>query len=176
LAAAPPVIPPGVGFFISNGGPTATNVFVGNVKPGPGATNSISIPTGKNSLVASMLPVGGQLPNDGNYTGLSGPLTSLQFPLAPLNDAGTVLAGSLSAFTILKWNGASYNSVFYECDYTSNNLGPNGGFPSGPTNGWATDGSGSLAAGAPVLGVAEGFFISNGGPTGTWAQGLTNGF
>jgi hypothetical protein len=100
----------------------------------------------------------------------------LQFPLAPLDDGGAVPAGALSGITVLTWNGVSYNSVYYESDFTSNNVGPNGGFPSGPTNGWATSASGATAATGPNIGVGQGFFISNGGNAATWSQGLTNGF
>jgi hypothetical protein len=158
-AAAPPSLPPGTGFFIQNQGPAGVNTFVGSVIPAPGTTNDLSVPFG-NTLVGSPLPVAGALD------------TAFQFPLAPLNDGGTIAAGKLSGFSILTWTGAAYKSVFYECDYTSNNLGPNAAHPAGPTNGWATDAFGTTAAAAPTIGVGQGFFIQNQGPVGTWAQTL----
>src|SRR5262245_22309005 len=50
-AKAPPLLPPGKGFFINL--PTAyTNTFTGNTIPGPASTNTVSVPAG-NQLVGS---------------------------------------------------------------------------------------------------------------------------
>lgn len=117
-----------------------------------------------------MLPVAGQLPADGNYTGIAGPLTSLQLPLAPLNDNNVQPAGTLDNFFVLIWNGVSYNSVWYEADYNNNTL------PGVISNGWSIDQGGSAQGHPPVIGVGQGFFINNLGNNATWAQGLTTGF
>ncbi len=53
-----PTVPPGRGFFFFNPGAAYTNTWVGTVVPGPGATNSLSLPPGF-SLVGSVLPVAG---------------------------------------------------------------------------------------------------------------------
>lgn len=63
--AAPPSLPPGVGFFLFNPSATPTNVvFVGDVVPAPGTTNCVVLFTGY-SLMGSPLPATvNQITND----------------------------------------------------------------------------------------------------------------
>src|SRR5262249_48169436 len=84
--------------------------------------------------------------------------------LAPLNDAGIAPPGTLNQITIHTWNGVSYNTYFYECDFTPNNGG------STAYTGWATDGNGTTPIAAPLLPPGKGFFIGNPNP------GVTNTF
>lgn len=160
----PPNLPPGRGFFINNGGPILTNVFVGNVVPNPGFTNSYSI-GGGNSLIGSATALAGSLnpPGSGFSTLPSGPL---HLPVAALADAGG--NPGLDSFYINIWNGVGLDSVYYEQDFTSANTG------GAVTNGWATDGSGSAQGIVPSVKIGQGFFINNGGPTTPWAQSVTN--
>ncbi len=150
----PPNLPPGVGFFINNGGPIVTNTFVGNVVPAPGTTNNYTV-TGGNQLIASRLPVAGQINS-----------AAFQLPLAPLSDAGG--NPGLDQFYVNTWNGHGFNSVYYEQDFTSNNTG------GAVTNGWATDGGGGSQGIPPTIAIGQGFFINNGGPVTVWGQTLTN--
>jgi hypothetical protein len=163
LAIVAPILAPGSGFFINNPSAVGQQTWVGSVKPAPGTTNSMTIPGG-NSLIASVLPVSGNLSS-----------VAMQFPLAPLDDGGAQPAGTLSYITINTWNGASFDSAYYESDFTANNYGPSGTVqanPHGPTNGWATDGNGSLQIAAPTVNVGYGFFINNPSAVGAWAQHL----
>jgi hypothetical protein len=64
----------------------------------------------------------------------------------------------LDAFTVSTWNGVSFNSVYFEQDFTSANTG------GAVTNGWATDGGGSAQGIPPNLPPGKAFFINNGGP------------
>jgi len=158
-AIAAPTLSPGKGFFIANPNAGVTNTWVGNVKPGPGSTNNAPVGSGT-SLIASTLPVSSQLVNSG----------LMVFPLAPLNDTASAPAGTLNQITIHTWNGASYNTAYYEADFTPNNGG------STAYTGWATDNNGTTAIPAPTINVGNGFFIANPNAPGTWAQGLSNGF
>jgi len=150
----PPLLPPGKGFFINNGGPAGTNVFVGNVVPSPGSTNTYTV-GGGNQLIASRLPVAGRIDT-----------SAFQVPLAALNDNGG--NPGLDQFYVLTWNGTGYNSVYYEQDFTTANTS------GAVTNGWATDGSGSAQGVPPTLAIGQGFFINNGGPITPWSQTITN--
>ncbi len=150
----PPNLPPGKGFFINNGGPVVTNIFVGNVVPAPGTTNSLVI-VGGNQLISSPLPVEGRLTDP-----------QFQFPMAPLSDTGG--NPGLDQFYVNTWNGHGFNSVYYEQDFTSNNTG------GAVTNGWATDGGGAFQGYPPFIRVGQGFFLNNGGPVVPWKQTLTN--
>jgi len=161
-AVAAPTFPPGMGFGLANPGAAMTNTFVGTVAPAPGVTNGPTI-LPFNNLVASMLPVSGTIG------------AAIQFPLAPLNDndwSGSPPAGTLDQITVTWFNGTSYQSAYYEADYTYNVYGPGGGQPNGPTNGWATDANGTQAVAAPTINVGQGFFLANPGASVTWSQHL----
>lgn len=155
--AVPPILNPGTGFIVNNSGPVYTNTFIGNVVPQPGTTNVLHV-GGGNQLVGSVLPVAG------NQTGLTSPLPS---PLAALDDGGANPNNYFNAFYILTFNGIGYDSVYYENDFTANNLGA--GFA-----GWATDGSGSTPATPPVINIGQGYFINNSGPVADWITYYTN--
>jgi hypothetical protein len=159
-ALAAPVLAPGKGFFIANPTAVITNTWVGTVVPAPGTTTNMAIGFG-NSLIASVLPVSGALNS-----------SALNFPLAPLNDTYATPAGTLNSVTISTWNGASFDTAYYESDFTSNVTGPNGGYSAGPTNGWAPDLNGAVAIPAPVVNVGYGFFIANPTALATWSQSL----
>jgi hypothetical protein len=158
-----PLLPPGKGFFILNTLQVGTNTWVGNVTPGPNATNSPTIGLGT-SLIASSLPITSQLVSGG----LGG--AAINFPLAPLNDTAPAPAGTLNQITIHTWNGVSYNTAYYEADFTPNNGG------STAYTGWATDNNGTTAIPAPTIPLGQGFFILNTLQTAPWSQGLSNGF
>jgi len=160
----PPNLPPGLGFFINNGGPIVTNVFVGNVKPGPGATNGITIGNG-NVLIGSLLPMAGSLSPAG-YDFNSPPYGAMHLPVAALADGGG--NPGLDSFYVNKWNGVGFDSVYYEQDFTSANTG------GAVTNGWATDASGSAQGIVPSVKIGQSFFINNGGPVTIWNQSITN--
>jgi len=150
----PPVLPPGKGFFVNNGGPTITNTFVGNVVPAPGTTNGYTV-GGGNQLIGSRLPVAGLLNS-----------SAFQMPIAALSDAGG--NPGLDQFYVNTYNGVSFQSVYYEQDFTTGNTG------GAVTNGWATDGSGGAQGAIPNIAIGQGFFINNGGPSTVWSQTLTN--
>jgi hypothetical protein len=150
----PPLLPPGKGFFINNGGPLGTNTFVGNVVPSPGATNNYTIVAG-NQLIGSRLPVAGLLNS-----------AAFNLPIAALSDVGG--NPGLDAFYVNTYNGVSFKSVYYEQDFTPANTG------GAVTNGWATDGTGGAQGIVPTIGIGQGFFINNGGPVTVWSQTLTN--
>jgi hypothetical protein len=57
----PPILTPGKGFYV-NPGSAFTNVFLGNVVPNPGQTNTATIAAGP-QLRGSVLPVGGVISN-----------------------------------------------------------------------------------------------------------------
>jgi hypothetical protein len=155
--ANPPILNPGTGFILNNGGPVFTNTFVGDVVPSPGTTNLFHI-GGGNQLVGSVLPVAG------NQTGLTSPLPA---PLAPLDDGGANPGNNFNSFYILTWNGAGFNQVYYENDFTTGNLGA--GY-----NGWAVDSIPSAPASPPNILIGQGYFINNGGPVGDWVTYYTN--
>jgi hypothetical protein len=77
--------------------------------------------------------------------------------LSPLNNTYAQPPGTLNSFYILTWNGFSYNSVYYENDFTAANT------HGAVTDGWATDASGTAQATPPTLNPGIGFFISNAG-------------
>jgi len=157
--AAPPVLSPGKGFIINNIGNLTTNTFVGNVLPSPGGTNSLPIGAG-NSLIGSPLPVAGT----GNATDGNGALPG---PLSPVDDNYSQPAGTFNSFYILTWNGSGFNQVYYENDFTVNNVGP--GYA-----GWATDANPSAPANPPSIKIGQGYFINNIGNATPWLQTLTN--
>jgi len=74
----------------------------------------------------------------------------------------------LDSFYVNTYNGVSFQSVYYEQDFTSANTG------GAVTNGWATDGGGGTQAAVPNIAIGQGFFINNGGPSTVWSQTLTN--
>jgi len=150
----PPNLPPGKGFFINNTGPVVTNTFVGNVVPAPGTTNSYTVGPA-NQLIGSRLPVAGLFNSP-----------ALQVPIAALSDGGG--NPGLDQFYINTYNGVSFQSVYYEQDFTSANTG------GAVTNGWATDGGGGAQGTIPNIAIGQGFFINNTGPNTVWSQTLTN--
>jgi len=156
--ANPPVLDPGTGFIINNLGPVYTNTFVGNVVPAPGATNTLSIGPG-NHLIGSPTPVSGN--------GTTGLANALPTPLAPLDDGGANPNNNFNSFYILTWNGAGFNQVYYENDFTVNNVGA--GYA-----GWAVDANPSAPANPPSIAIGQGYFINNLGPTASWIQTITN--
>ena len=168
----PPNLPPGLGYFINNGGPTVSNVFVGNVvEQGTssiiGTTNtSVSITgNGAISFIGSPVPLVGSLsPNgSGYYTLPSGPL---HLPVAALSDVGG--NPGLDQFYVQIWNGQSFDQVHFDQTFTSNNTG------GAVTNGWDTDGGGTQQGVPPVVIYGQGFMVNNGGPTTVWLQSVTN--
>jgi len=141
---AAPIIAPGTGFFMSTTLGAFTNTFVGNVKPGPGATNSITVPAGI-GLISSMLPVSGSITN-----------SSFQFPLVPLGQTGNP---GLDGFWIYKWTGSGYDPNYYESDY--------------PGSGWDKDGLGNPPGTVPPsINLGEGFFTSTTLGAYPWTQTL----
>jgi hypothetical protein len=93
-ASAPPSLPPGQGFFLFNPMSTATNVtFVGEVVPGPGATNCLSLAVGF-SLLGSPLPA--------TVNQITNPPVSLP-----------VLDGML----VLAWSGSNYLQTGYDSGF-----------------------------------------------------------
>jgi len=109
-------------------------------------------------LIGSVLPVAG------NQTGLIGPLPG---PLAPLDDGGANPGNNFNNFFILTWNGAGFNQVYYENDFTVANFGA--GY-----NGWAVDATPSAPANPPSIPIGTGYYINNGGPVNDWIQSVTN--
>jgi hypothetical protein len=87
-------IPPGKGFFIKT--PVDfTNVFVGNVVPSSGGTNSVALTGGVLQFVGSVLPVGGSITND------------VDQGQNALNLGSALAKGSL----IQVWNGSGYTAA-----------------------------------------------------------------
>jgi len=155
--ANPPTLNPGTGFIINMIGNRTTNTFVGDVVGGPTTPATNHIGAG-NSLIGSVLPVAG------NQTGLIGPLPG---PLSPLNDNYAQPAGTFNSFYILTWNGAGFNQVYYENDFTANNVGA--GYA-----GWATDATPSAPANPPSIPIGVGYFINMIGNATDWIQSVTN--
>lgn len=153
----PPILNPGTGFIINNVGPVYTNTFVGDVVPSPGTSNVFTIGPG-NRLIGSVLPV------SGNQTGLTSPLPA---PLAPLNDGAANPNNNFNSFYVITWNGAGFNSVYYENDFTVNNVGA--GYA-----GWAVDATPTAPATPPSIAIGQGYYINNVGPTANWIQYYTN--
>jgi hypothetical protein len=148
---SPPNLNPGTGFFIHSVGNDTTNTFVGSVVPLVGATNANPVAAG-NFIYGSALPVSGSLAS-----------VPFQFPLAPLNDSGAQPAGTLSGIGVLTWTGSSYNSAWYESDFTLNN-----GYTT--TNGWATDQGGDGQGTPPTIALGQGFFLHETLNAGSWTQ------
>jgi hypothetical protein len=93
-SAATNNIPPGKGFFLKT--PVDfTNVFVGNVVPSNGATNSLALTGGVLQFVGSVLPVGGSITND------------VDQGTNALNLGSTLAKGSI----IQVWNGSGYTAA-----------------------------------------------------------------
>ncbi len=92
--AAPPSLPPGEGFFLFNPGATATNVtFIGEVVPGPGGTNCLTLPVGI-SLLGSPVPA-----------------TVNQITNAPVS------LPLLDGMLILAWSGSNYLQTGYDSGF-----------------------------------------------------------
>src|SRR5260370_906828 len=90
------------------------------------------------------------------------------FTLSPLNNTYAQPPGTMNSFSVLTWNGAGYNSVYFESDFTSFNTS------GAVTNGWAKDSSASAQGTIPTVAVGQGFFIGNAGNAAAWSQTLTN--
>jgi hypothetical protein len=104
--AAPPSLPPGVGFFLFNPSAVSTNVvFVGDVIPAPGTTNCVLLSSGY-SLVGSRLPA-----------------TVNQITNAPINLPG------IDGMLILEWSGSNYLQTGLDSQY-GGWVGPDGQTPS----------------------------------------------
>jgi len=85
--AASPQFPPGVGFYVKNGGaaaPTLTNTFVGTVVIGTGGSTNIALPAGF-SLMGSPIPYAGNIANAGSGDGDA----NLDFGCVPTVGTGT---------------------------------------------------------------------------------------
>lgn len=91
--ANPPSLPPGKAFFFFNPVAATTNTFVGEVVPGPGATNSLNLVSGYN-FVGSVLPA-----------------SASDITAAP------VRLPLIDGMQILQWNGASYNYSSYDTGF-----------------------------------------------------------
>jgi hypothetical protein len=89
-SSRPPKLPPGLGFFFFNPGPSTNILFVGQVVPEPGTTNTMSLPAGY-SMVGSLVPA--DVPD---------------ITLAPVN------LPLIPSMQILTWNGAVYDYSAYE--------------------------------------------------------------
>jgi len=127
-----PTLQPGKGFFLSPGN-SFTNTFVGTVLPGAGQTNSTALSAGY-SLIGSALPVAGSVTN-----------ASFNLPL-------------VDGMTVLKWNGAGYDTYYYD-----STLGIS-------ADGWYLS-DGFTPGPVPAISVGQGFFYSPGQPV-TWTQAL----
>jgi len=77
--------------------------------------------------------------------------------VSPLNDNGFTPPNTLNAFYFIPFNNSTTTlgpSVYYENDFTPNNMGPGWA-------GWATDASGTAPAPAPTWNAGDGGFILN---------------
>ena len=157
----PPILDPGTGFILNNGGPHITNTFLGDVVPNPGTTNLFGIGSG-NKLIGSPAPF--VTNSAGQAYGTSGSIPS---PLAALDDGGANPNNNFNSFYVIRWNGSGFNSVYYENDFTANNFGP-------PYAGWAVDNVPSAPAAVPNINIGEGYYFNNGGPSNAWIQYYTN--
>jgi len=144
-AINPPNLNPGSGFIITTTLGAFTNTFVGNVKPGPGTTNTISIPAGS-SLLASSLPVSGYVTN-----------SSFQMPIVPLGATGSP---GLDGFYIYVFTGAGYSTYYYESDF--------------PGTGWNKDAGGTAGnvIAPPQINIGQSFFMTTTLGGFPWAQHL----
>src|SRR5262245_22415083 len=104
----PPILSPGKGFIINNGGPHYTNTFLGNVVPNPGTTNLFAIGLG-NQLIGSPAPFVTNSAGTGTY----GVNASIPTPIAALDDGGANPNSYFNTFYILRWTGSSFSQVYY---------------------------------------------------------------
>lgn len=88
--SVPPSLSPGKGFFFFNPVAAYTNTWVGEVVPAPGATNSLTLPSGY-SLVGSVLPA-----------------SATQITAAPIR------LPQVDGMVILGWTGTAYSYVSYD--------------------------------------------------------------
>lgn len=141
----PPNLNPGQGFILSTTLGAFTNTFVGNVKPGPGTTNSITVPSGV-GLISSQLPVSGYVTN-----------SSFQMPIVPLTLTGQP---GLDAFYIYVFTGSAYQTYYYESDF--------------PAPGWNKDANGNAAnaIAPPQINIGQSFYTSTTLGSFPWAQHL----
>jgi len=140
--AAQPVLPVGMGFFLSPGSDNFTNTFAGAVAVSVGSQNT-------NTLASSLLNycVGSPVPYAGSVTNGNG-------------TTGGLNMNSLPDFTgVLIWDPSVNNFVSWAKDFAD--------FPS---TGWSFDGVN--AATPPTLSVGQGVFISPGSDGGKWIMGL----
>jgi len=153
IFAPTPVLPPGQAFFVLNGNSTAeTNTFTGVVA----TTNSVALAPGVYTMLASAIPVGGNISN--NIINLT---ESLQ-----------------GGETIFVWSGNGY--------YQYNYLGAGNGTGAGGPSDWLDSSSpsnipgdvnvsGNIFAPDPTVTVGQGFFILNGNSgSEQWTQSYTN--
>jgi len=149
--APTPVLPPGQAFFIQNLGATETNTFTGVVA----TTNSVTLTSGHYLMLASAIPVGGDISNN------------------IINLTGSLVGGE----TVYVWNGNGY--------YNYNYLGAGNGTGAGGPSDWLDAGSptnipgdvnisGNFFAPDPQIKVGQGFFILNVGSSEQWNQSYTN--
>jgi hypothetical protein len=153
--APTPVLPPGQAFFVQNLGSAETNTFTGVVA----TTNSVALAPGVYTMLASAIPVGGDISN-----GIINLTQSLQ-----------------GGETVFVWNGHGY--------YQYNYLGAGNGTGAGGISDWQdvsspTNIPGDVAlpppngsyvfAPDPSLTVGQGFFILNSGSSEQWTQSYTN--
>ncbi|HTR40242.1 MAG TPA: hypothetical protein VMH87_01325 [Pseudomonadales bacterium] len=156
--APAPVLNPGQGFFIASPNQSETNTFTGTVV----TTNSITLTQGHNFLVASAIPVGGDVTT---------------------NPAITLTKNFGGGELMNVWNGSGY----YTYQYQGAGVGTGLGFQSDWTDGNAfppahpsipgdqTDTvNGVYWAPSPQLQVGQGFFISSPNATEVWSQSITN--
>jgi hypothetical protein len=158
---APPTLNPGTGFIINNTGPNYTNTFLGDVVPNPGSTNTKSIGPG-NQLIGSPTPF--VTNSAGQAYGVN---ASIPSPIAALDDNAANPNNYFNNFYILRWTGSGFTQVYYENDFTVNNVGA--GYA-----GWAVDGTPSAPASPPDIRIGEGYYFNNTGPSNVWIQYYTN--
>jgi len=91
--ANPPELPPGKGFFLFNPLAATTVTFVGEVVPGPGVTNSMTIASGYN-LVGSALPA-----------------SATDIAAQPVN------LPLIDGLQMLQWNGSAYVYSSYDSGF-----------------------------------------------------------
>jgi hypothetical protein len=138
----PPLLGPGVGFYINNTtGASLTNTVVGGVRGviTGGVSNNVVIPTQQFNLLGSATPLGGNiltnllLSNTFNVGTQSGPLDGCQILIPRYNVAGILIA---------------YTTYVFDSN------------PSDTPTGF-TDTTGSVVLPAPVIPVGGGFFFVN---------------
>jgi hypothetical protein len=156
--APQPVLNPGQGFFITSANQSETNTFTGTVV----TTNSITLTAGAQFLVASAIPVGGDVTT---------------------NPAITLTANFGGGEIMNVWNGSGYYSYLYQGAGVGTGLGYQSDWSdnfSSPPNHPAIPGDqtdtadGVYWAPSPQLSVGQGFFISSPNATEKWTQTITN--